>query len=486
MPRSVFDIFLSSTSVDLKPAREKVSEMVGRMRQTTIKMETFGAQPNKPLDTCRAEVQRCDALIVIAGHRYGWVPGKKEGGDGIKSITWWEVQWALAAKKPVYAFLFDPNESWAGEREQDRLTGAKKDSEIIEIGHAVQHLQKFRKFLESETTREVFTSADDLGGKVATSLHEWLLQQAVAAARASYAQDEGGRLVPQPAEAGGEGSLAGFDQLYWQEQVHLLSAQQIAGEGKGVRIALVGARPDIHHPALAGSSIRYFNLRPDAKDQALDDYTTAMASLLVGNGGGYRGVAPKAQLLAINVLGDDLSARTSDMLVALDAAVRERAQVCCMAFAGPPSDTEKIVYGRVAQMGLVTVCAAGNDGGSEPSFPAGYPDCVAAGAVDSNNRLAVFTNRGNWVTTNAPGVDIPAAIGKKGYRLWSGTSFSCAILTGIVTLMLKVNPKLNTDRVRELLRKSATPSSDGTQVVNAFHAVKKAAKAVKRKPVKKR
>jgi len=81
--------------------------MVARMRQVVIRMETFGAKPSAPLPACRAEVEQCDALIVIVGHRYGWVPSKSDGGDGVKSITWWEVQWALDAKKPVYAFLID-------------------------------------------------------------------------------------------------------------------------------------------------------------------------------------------------------------------------------------------------------------------------------------------------------------------------------------------------------------------------------------------
>ena len=69
MPREIFDIFLSSTSADLQICRAKVTEM----RQITIRMETFGAKPAQPLATCRDEVQKCDALIVIVGHRYGWI-----------------------------------------------------------------------------------------------------------------------------------------------------------------------------------------------------------------------------------------------------------------------------------------------------------------------------------------------------------------------------------------------------------------------------
>src|SRR4051812_733796 len=108
MARAALGIFLSSTSRDLEPHRAKVREMVVRLKQATICMETFGARATKPLQTCREEVQHADALVVIVGHRYGWVPGVEDEGDGEKSITWWEVCWALEARKPVYAYLVDP------------------------------------------------------------------------------------------------------------------------------------------------------------------------------------------------------------------------------------------------------------------------------------------------------------------------------------------------------------------------------------------
>ncbi|WP_448639716.1 DUF4062 domain-containing protein [Geodermatophilus sp. URMC 63] len=108
MARRVLDIFLSSTSVNLREHRSTVTDVLSQMGQFAVWMETFGARPNKPLDTCREEVEACDALIVLVGHRYGWVPSETDGGDGKRSITWFEVQWALDAGRPVYAFLADP------------------------------------------------------------------------------------------------------------------------------------------------------------------------------------------------------------------------------------------------------------------------------------------------------------------------------------------------------------------------------------------
>lgn len=485
MPRAVFDIFLSSTSADLQPYRAKVSEMIERMRQTTIRMETFGAKPTKPLRTCQEEVEKCDALIVIVGHRYGWVPPKEDGGDGIKSITWWEVQWAQDAKKPVYAFLVDPKVAWAGEREQDRLTSATTENMFVEIGRAVSHLQKFRDFLDTKTTRELFTSADDLAAKVATSLHDWLLEQAIIAARATYPAERARPLPSVPSSSAGAGALAQFEYLYWQEQVHILSAQRIAENGNGVRIALIAGRANTDHPALSGASVKQFDARLHARPSPSDDYTTALAALLVANGSvsPYLGVAPQAHLLVLHVLDDQYSSSTADMLAALDAATRAGTQVVCLPLGGDAkSEVDQIAYRRAAQLGVVIVCPAGNNSSDEPTYPGAYPECISAGVVDTHNRLASFSNFGEWVTTTAPGVDVPASIGEDRYDKWAGTSFACGILAGVAALMLKVNSKLTPSRVKDILRTVGPHAltadtmkvSGQLRVVDACEAVRRA------------
>ena len=75
-------------------------------------MEYFVARPGMPLKECCESVEGCDALVVIVAHRYGWVPTADEGGDGTKSITWHEVDAALCAKKPVFAFFVDETGAW--------------------------------------------------------------------------------------------------------------------------------------------------------------------------------------------------------------------------------------------------------------------------------------------------------------------------------------------------------------------------------------
>ncbi len=186
MARVVLDIFLSSTS-DLRDYRTAIVDVLERFHQGVLRMESFGAKPTAPLPACREQVAQSDMLIVLVGNRYGWVPSPAEGGDSVKSITWWEVQWALEAGKPVYAFLLDSQAPSAGAREQDALVTAATEAKAMAIWRAVRSLQDFRNFLEQKTTRSLFGSPDQLAARVATSLVKAVVDHEVRQARAAVA-----------------------------------------------------------------------------------------------------------------------------------------------------------------------------------------------------------------------------------------------------------------------------------------------------------
>jgi len=120
----MFRIFISSTAADLEEHRASVSASLRSLGQQPIEMEIWGARPNTPLKECRRLAASADAIVVIVAHRYGWVPSEGEGGDGVKSITWHEVEAAVQAQKPVFAFIIKEEASWLFLKEQDRLVDA--------------------------------------------------------------------------------------------------------------------------------------------------------------------------------------------------------------------------------------------------------------------------------------------------------------------------------------------------------------------------
>ena len=87
-------------------------------------MEHFGAIARPPIEVCREKVLASDVVVVMVAHRYGWVPSEEQGGDGRKSITWYEVEIALAERIPVLAYLVDEKYPWSQPKEQDLLVKA--------------------------------------------------------------------------------------------------------------------------------------------------------------------------------------------------------------------------------------------------------------------------------------------------------------------------------------------------------------------------
>lgn len=166
-------IFVASTAEDLKPYRAAVVTVIDRLGHKAVHMETFGAMPSWSLDGCRHLVGDCDALVVMIGHRYGWVPSVQQGGDGKKSITWHEVEAARATDVPVFAFLVDEQARWTEPKEQDRLLAAKSPSEAAAILTAVQSLRELKQDLEQQPC-DTFASPDELAAKVSTALSTWL------------------------------------------------------------------------------------------------------------------------------------------------------------------------------------------------------------------------------------------------------------------------------------------------------------------------
>jgi hypothetical protein len=166
-------VFLSSTAEDMQNHRDRVALAIEQLGETNIRMETFGAQPEAPIDVCKREVASADVVVAMVAWRYGWVPPKDKGGDNYKSITRIEVETAYDRGIPVLAFVVDPNYAWTQKKEQDSLL-EKPPEEAASVKGRVDALKNFKEFLGSITTIKHFTTADDLTVQVTTSLSRWL------------------------------------------------------------------------------------------------------------------------------------------------------------------------------------------------------------------------------------------------------------------------------------------------------------------------
>ena len=193
--------------------------------------------------------------------------------------------------------------------------------------------------------------------------------------------------------------------------------------------------PDLAGRVVGGWSFDGADPSSDASGHGTGVATIAAASVDDGTGiagVGYAGVS----IMPVRVLGDDGTGQDSDIITGLVWAVDHGADVVVMAFSNPgESAALQYAVNYAWSNGVVLVAAAGNDGGSAPTYPAGLAKVVGVGATDSSDTVWSGSNRSDAVFMVAPGVDIASSTGTM-----TGTSASAAMVAGAAVLMQAYDP----------------------------------------------
>ncbi len=170
-------VFVSATREDLSDYCKEAGKAIREAGCFPVMQEDFAAGHQPALVRCRAEVESCEALVVIVAHRYGWVPPDQEGDAKDKSITWLECLHAVGRGIPVYAFLVDPKHPWSEDHKDSmKLISAiqqEREKDVADLRLAVRQLKKFETWLDSDRVRSRFTSSDNLGKEILKALFKW-------------------------------------------------------------------------------------------------------------------------------------------------------------------------------------------------------------------------------------------------------------------------------------------------------------------------
>ena len=180
------------------------------------------------------------------------------------------------------------------------------------------------------------------------------------------------------------------------------------------------------HPSLAGKSIEQNGFAGAPQPTG---HGTAVASLLVGSQGPFRGAATGAQLLVADVYGGNRAAGSATAIVeALGWLSGHRLQVINISLVGPPNRLVQRAIQAVQSRGIEVVAAVGNDGpAAPPQYPASYPGVIAVTAVDAGGRALPEAGKATHLDFAAPGADMAAAIPGNGYTRVRGTSFAAPL-----------------------------------------------------------
>jgi len=264
------------------------------------------------------------------------------------------------------------------------------------------------------------------------------------------------------------------------KQIRADIVQNSGNSGAGRKVVILDTGYDYNHVELSSSYLGGKDFVNDDDDPFDDNgHGSHVAGIITADGisSKAKGVAPAAGIISGKVLAADGGGYFSDVVAAIYWAVDgpdgifgtsddfgADAMSISLGTAPPytykgfcdsvlPSLTNAIKYAR--DNGVLVVVASGNSGSAGVSIPGCISYSTTIGAVDSRNRIASFSGKGNSVDLTAPGVSIYSSWLGNSYAILSGTSMSTPMVSGTAALIKFAHPDYTVSQLESALFKSA-------------------------------
>jgi thermitase len=274
-----------------------------------------------------------------------------------------------------------------------------------------------------------------------------------------------------------------LSQQWGLTKVKAAEAWDITTGNATIKIAILDTGVDLDHPDLAGKIVISTNFTTSASANDVAGHGTHVAGIAAAstnNGTGTAGLGYNSSIMNVKVLGDDGSGYYSWVAQGIIWAADNGANVINLSLGGSAASTTlESAINYAWNKGVVVVAAAGNSGASAPSYPAYYSNVIAAAATDSYDRLASYSNYGDWVDVAAPGSSIYSTLINGSYGYATGTSMSSPFVAGLAGLVFTRvtdtnNNKFLNDEVRTQIESTCDNigiTSIGHGRINAYNAV---------------
>lgn len=299
------------------------------------------------------------------------------------------------------------------------------------------------------------------------------------------------------------------------EDVHALDAWKVTKGKRTIVIAILDDGVDVDHSNLKSQIWNnpnksakdrigrdfflpddhpdHYNPRPKQfrypydETELNDIHGTACAGVAAAAGRRAYGIAWGCRILAVKIFHGDNLAQDERVADAIRYAARRADILSCSWSSGLSPDVELALqdagrFGRGGR-GAAVFCAAGNEEHAPVGYPASDPNAIAVGASTDTGELAWYSNVGPEIDFVAPsngGVQgiftTDLSYPGRGYNLgradrggkdglhtndFGGTSSATPLAAGVGALMLSVNPKLDREELRGILRATSDKIGSG-------------------------
>jgi subtilisin family serine protease len=264
----------------------------------------------------------------------------------------------------------------------------------------------------------------------------------------------------------------------WSDKLaDLVGAGPLAGNGRGVTVAILDTWVDVTHPDFGGRVSRGVSCtgtrcvpgadRPDTCDPHGTHVTGIVASSRYG-------VAPEANVLPIRVLtssSGSCAADAADVALGIRYAITHHIELINVSLGSTfsLSDPQRVLPAAVTaakKAGDLVIVAAGN-GQAEAASTYG-PDALTVAALGPSGSIASYSQRGKGVDIAAPGGDaaggscdpadcVVSTWADGGYASDAGTSMAAPFVSGAAALLLSQDPHRTAAQVRQIILSTAKP-----------------------------
>jgi hypothetical protein len=269
------------------------------------------------------------------------------------------------------------------------------------------------------------------------------------------------------------------NQQYHLTRIKAREAWDFGTGNSNIVVAVLDSGFELSHVDMAGKFTPGFDFMDNDTDptwvtEPHGVETSGCVAAATDNGVGIASIGFNCKVMPLRV--GDFFIPESNSVSGMIWAADKGAKVINMSYGGPGStqaarDATEYAWGK----GVVLVASAGNDGGTEVNYPAGYPRVIPVAATDQNDQRAGFSTHGDWVTVAAPGVAVVTTMPSNSYGPADGTSFSGPITAGLAGLLRSLAPTATNVQIRDAIESTCDPVGDFVTKgrINAFKAMKK-------------
>ncbi len=315
-----------------------------------------------------------------------------------------------------------------------------------------------------------------------------------------------------------------INKAYLAESVPLIEAPPVwvaGGEGQGQTVAILDTGVESSHPFLANKVVAEAcfstnfadhgatTVCPNGQEEQIGSgagepcsvdgcaHGTHVAGIAAGKGNAFKGVAPEANIIAIQVFSkfsdqpggphvcQDLGTTSPCVLTYTSDQIRALQHVLTLAGQHPiaavnmslggghsathcDSDVRKDSIDQLRNVNIATVIASGNESFTDG---VGEPACISTGvtvgATTKSDQVVNFSNSSPLVDLLAPGVSINSSVPNGQFDSFSGTSMATPMVAGAWAVLRSLNPGHDVGQITQALE------TTGTLILDSRNGVEK-------------